>query len=164
MLQVSDRARTRFFRLLDASKAEGCWPWAGHVGARGYGRIIDGDKTLRAHRIAYSLLVGPVNPGQVVCHHCDNPKCVNPAHLFVGTQLDNIRDRCEKGRTKVPLTTKDVCKRGHARTPDNLYGKDCKQCVVERVARHRASGYVAPSRLRRDAERAERRAARAGVC
>lgn len=68
-----------------------------------YGAIGDSndgkEKTLSAHRVAYELFVGPIPPGQCVLHHCDNPSCVRPCHLFLGTLLDNNLDMLLKGRT-----------------------------------------------------------------
>lgn len=75
-----------------------CWEWNGPGGfVRGYGRC--GHAT-RAHRLAYTLLVGPIPPGTCVLHRCDNPSCVRPSHLFLGTQTDNVRDMDAKGRRR----------------------------------------------------------------
>ena len=77
----------------------GCWPWHGAT-ARGYGtftsRKLGG--TFRANRLAYTFARGPIPDGLHVLHECDNPPCCNPAHLFLGTHLDNVRDMVAKGR------------------------------------------------------------------
>lgn len=78
--------------------ANGCWLWAGKTDVHGYGLLAHDGKIVRAHRVAYSLMVGDIPAGLYVCHKCDVPRCINPAHLFVGTQSDNIRDCAAKGR------------------------------------------------------------------
>lgn len=74
--------------------ASGCWEWNRNRDALGYGRAGSD----RAYRRAYADNVGPTN-GLMVCHHCDNPPCCNPDHLFLGTSSDNNKDRASKGRT-----------------------------------------------------------------
>lgn len=76
----------------------GCWLWAGGVSEDGYGKLKREGRTLRAHRFFYEQFVGTIPKGFVVCHRCDTPLCVNPKHLFVGTHLDNERDKDAKGR------------------------------------------------------------------
>jgi len=79
----------------------GCWEWNGKLLA-GYGVFRWNSKQQKAHRASYEQYKGAIPDGYFVCHSCDNPKCVNPDHLWVGTQSDNIKDAVRKGRVKVP--------------------------------------------------------------
>ena len=82
----------------------GCWNWTGSFRKDGYGKLLVGSKidgsrrTVTASRASYETFVGKIPPGMVVCHKCDNPRCVNPDHLFVGTWKDNFDDMVRKGR------------------------------------------------------------------
>ncbi len=80
----------------------GCWLWAGSHISDGYGSVSIGGKPTRAHRAFYSHFVGPIPDGMFVCHKCDVRPCVNPDHLFLGTNQDNVDDRERKGRNKLP--------------------------------------------------------------
>lgn len=82
----------------NVAKADGCWLWMGLRSRDGYGRARYQDKYWRAHRLVWALSGNELPPGMHVCHHCDNPACCNPAHLFLGTDLDNARDKISKGR------------------------------------------------------------------
>jgi hypothetical protein len=79
-------------------KAESCWLWTGHRDKDGYGILPYDGKLLRAHRVSWELHNGPIPAGIKVLHSCDTPPCVNPAHLFAGTQRRNIEDMIAKGR------------------------------------------------------------------
>ena len=87
----------RFMGYVD--KTDSCWIWKAGKFGNGYGQFRAGKKKVRAHRFAYTALVGPIPDGMNVCHSCDNPLCVNPEHLWLGADKQNIADRDRKGRT-----------------------------------------------------------------
>jgi hypothetical protein len=92
----------RFFSRVGRKLASGCILWAGPTEEDGYGRLYGGDefggRTVGAHRVSYFLCVSVVPKGVGVLHTCDNPTCVNPTHLFLGTNTDNVADKTAKGR------------------------------------------------------------------
>jgi hypothetical protein len=75
-----------------------CWNWMSALDDKGYGVFYIDGKNKKAHRLVYELKCGPIPDGFDVCHHCDNPRCVNPEHLFLGVDKDNQRDSISKGR------------------------------------------------------------------
>ena len=98
----------RFWDLVAKGEPDTCWLWRGSTNGQGYGQVRTGStkqgnrRMEKAHRIAWTLTHGPIPKGLWVLHSCDNPPCVNPAHLFLGDRSANMRDREEKGRARHP--------------------------------------------------------------
>lgn len=94
----------RFWRKVDKRGPDECWPFTGTKNQYGYGRIRKGGdrggKMIFAHRVSWEMHNGPIPDGLQALHKCDNPPCVNPAHLFLGDNDDNIKDKLQKGRAR----------------------------------------------------------------
>lgn len=98
---VRESLSERFWKKVDKRSADDCWNWTAYRDKDGYGHIrLDNSKHSDApsHRVSYELANGTIPDGMFVCHSCDNPSCVNPNHLFLGTHIDNMRDCVTKGR------------------------------------------------------------------
>ena len=100
----------RFQKKVQKGSPDECWEWTAGRTTRGYGAFFlrGFGGAYRAHRFAWTITCGPIPSGLCVCHHCDNPLCQNPAHLFLGTHADNMRDMVHKGRHVMP------CERGES--------------------------------------------------
>jgi len=149
--------RERFWYKVTPNDETGCWEWNGPYTRSGYGMLTVDKKVKRSHRLVWEMLVGPIpNDGSAhgicVCHKCDNPKCVNINHLFLGTMADNVRDRDAKNRfvcnkTKTIRETGKCLSGRHDWVPENIrrtkQGRNlCLACNRETKRRHNQA--VAP--------------------
>ena len=98
---VSDMRVDQFWNN-HIERDNGCWEWQKGKNDRGYGEVSINGISLYVHRFAWELLNGEIPGGMCILHKCDNPSCINPDHLFIGTQLDNVRDMLSKGRASPP--------------------------------------------------------------
>lgn len=96
-----DLVRATLFNRTRLNEETGCWEWQAGLASGGYGLFCYRNQNQRAHRVSYQVWVGPIPEGMVVRHGCDNPRCVNPNHLSVGTMKDNMADREARGRRDV---------------------------------------------------------------
>lgn len=92
----------RFWSKVSVGAPDECWEWTGCRHTKGYGDFSAGGKHIRAHRFSWIIANGEISTGLSVLHRCDNPPCINPSHLFLGTVRENILDMIHKGRANKP--------------------------------------------------------------
>ena len=124
----------RFWSKVEKRSGAECWPWLASKAHFGHGQFKVGGKhgsCVHAHRVAWELTFGDIPAGAVVRHRCDNPPCVNPAHLVIGTQDDNINDRVRRGRSaagdkhgRAKLTSADVANIRLSQEPISILAKN----------------------------------------
>ena len=124
-------AEARFWKKVN--KTSTCWEWTAHKLYNGYGRFNLNGKTDYAHRISWQFATGEYPKGKQILHLCDNPSCVRPDHLFLGTITDNMSDRNKKGRQST--SDKLNCRHGHPFTYTKNHRRtalDCHVCQLYR--------------------------------
>lgn len=139
--------RVRFWAHVE-TPVDGCWEWTGGTTHFGYGAFKKQNRVqVNSHRYSWELHNGPIPEGVFVCHRCDNPLCVRPDHLFLGSGFDNMRDASKKGRMHNQFSKMTNCIHGHPLSGDNLKirsdgSRACRTCLKrrgdERRARQRA--------------------------
>lgn len=131
--------------LVKVDMTGSCWNWKAAMHPQGYGKFADNGKPDRTHRVSWKLFNGPISGGAWVLHKCDNRRCVNPDHLYLGDRQQNINDMMARNRHRsVRITT---CPKGHPYEGENIrwyHGKrTCRQC-----ARAAARNYMKGRRAR----------------
>lgn len=121
----------------------GCWEWTGYVNPFGYGEMSFQCDNWRVHRLSWLLHKGPLPPALYVCHTCDNRKCFNPEHMFLGDHLANQQDKHRKGRC--PQKAKKTCPHGHPYDEENTYVcnrgfRACRTC--QRIRQRVQAGWT----------------------
>lgn len=130
-MDLTQKQRKNFLSKIDVSNPSGCWVWTGSKVGIGYGKVNLCDKDYRAHRISYLMYLGPIPDGKLVCHSCDNPSCVRPDHLFIGSAKENTQDMLSKKRNNNGWAKRTHCKSGHEFNLKNTrYTKKQRICRV----------------------------------
>ena len=160
MNNYKQRFKTVHQRFLErVGDKSDCWVWTGGVNTGGYGMFWTGNRNTLSHRYAYEKYVGKIPKGMLACHRCDNRRCVNPKHIFIGTHQDNTIDAFQKGRGNdlgAIHRNKPKCIKGHKLSGDNLSIRKktgwriCRACRKDRQRKYYRGKYGECSRERND--------------
>ena len=139
--------RGDFWSKVDSSQGESeCWLWMGSMGSGGYGQVRVSKRLLRTHRVAWELTNGSIPDGKVVCHRCDNPRCCNPHHLFLGSQQENVADMISKGRNASTIEIIKNSTHARAKGEQNSQAKLTEDEVI-RIRRRWTQGGITKKEL-----------------
>lgn len=123
----------RFWSLVLKKSSQECWEWQGTKTSYGYGDMKSYPGERKTHRISWTIHNGQIPKGMIIRHSCDNPPCVNPAHLLIGTHANNVADKM--ARKRHPLQKRNHCPHGHPYEGRNLYispktkARVCRTCI-----------------------------------
>lgn len=158
MILLTDTEIERFMSNIKFFAHEGCWEWAGVLSSTGYGsfRPAKSKRPYGAHRISYFMANGSFDQKMFICHKCDNPKCVNPDHLFIGTASDNMQDCVNKNRHY--FAKREKCENGHDLTKNNYSleagrtGRIFRRCNECRKDRRKMAIKENPNKFKRSSK------------
>ena len=130
------------------TEKDGCWLWQGAKNSMGYPNTYFQKRYWLAHRLLYTLTHRPLEPGELLCHKCDNPACINPEHMFVGSQLDNMRDMATKGRRACGASHGERIKAGWTDAARKKRGAQTTQRAKDQLAAAQQNAGVSSEHFR----------------